>query len=187
MDNRRRTSNLFQQLTAIRQELWGTLAKVDSVLANLDEDHGNGGSQAPTVNRGSNGGGGGGPRSLPIPVAQTYPPKHDFRQDPEGLRQAVTELQDRVMHLDEVAEDLNPTDLFHEISLRAAKARLFQTQATEGSKEWETLVQIVKTLTRIVSDLRPGYVYGLASGHNANWGEKIEEALRSHPPIDLPA
>lgn len=174
MEHRRNASTppsaIRGQLQTLRTEVWSALSKIDSILATLDTPEPP--QRTPT-------------RTLPIAVEQTYPQGHDFRHNPEGLRKAVQELQDRVRDLDREAETLSHEDLVHEIMFYTSKARLFQTQANEGSTEWESLVQVVKTLTRIINLYRPGYVYGLAFGHNADWGQKIIDALDQRPPLDL--
>lgn len=177
MDQRRNASTsqnaLHSQLSALRQEVWSALSKIDSILATFEPQE----IEPPRSSTPS--------RNLPIPVGQTYPQGLDFRQNPEGLRHAVSDLQGKVRALDANAETLSPEELVHEVMYYTSKARLFQTQASEGSTEWESLVQVVKTLTRIINKYRPGYVYGLAFGHNADWGQKIIDALDVRPPLDL--
>lgn len=125
------------------------------------------------------------PGTLPSPVPQTYPEGYDFRGDPEGLHTRAQMLLTRVSKLSDAAADLDPRDLYQEVRLRAAEARLLQTQVVDGTTTWETLVQVVKALTRVVSYERPGYVYGLASSHNTDWGKVIQDVLSSYTVIDL--
>lgn len=166
-------------LSAIRAELCSVLQRVDSLIA---QESGEGsyqaGSQparAPALTQ----------KSLPIPVDQTYSAGYDFRGNPDGLRQAVIDLQKRVGLVDEIADEMHAADLHFECKLDTAKARILQIQAKENSSEWESVGRVVKTLTRIVNDCRPGFVYGLAAGHNTDWGKAIEELLEERPPIDL--
>lgn len=125
------------------------------------------------------------PGTLPSPVPQTYPEGYDFRGDGEGLNTKAQMLLTRVTKLGDAAANLDPQDLYQEVRLRAAEARLLQTQVTNGTATWEVLVQVVKALTRVVSYERPGYVYGLASSHNTDWGKVIQDVLSTYTVIDL--
>lgn len=126
----------------------------------------------------------GSPRRMQIPVTQSFPQGYDFREDPEGLRMGLGELADRVQLVSMTIFNRRE-DLHNEVCLRAAEARLFQLQAEENSSEWETAVGIIRTLTRLVAEQRPGFVYGLSSVHNADWGKKIEDILAVYTPIPL--
>jgi len=102
-----------------------------------------------------------------------------------GLQQAIGALRDRVAQVDQL-EEYTERGLFMEIKLRTAEARLFQSQCQEGSSEWETTVNVIRTLTRIVSEERPGFVYGLAAGHNTDWGLMIQEVREDPSFLPLP-
>ena len=123
-----------------------------------------------------------GSKRFPIPGTQTYPSGMDYRGDMEGLRGALTRLHDRVSWVDGHREVFGPGDLFKELCLRTAEARLLQIQTTENSREWETAVGVIRTLTRIVAATEPGFVYGLASTHNTDWGRKMEEIMSTYTP-----
>lgn len=131
-------------------------------------------------------------RRPPLPFPQTYLPQYDFRRatvDPAVMakfRIALGELQTRVSQIDgHTYQFIDDGQLCNELCLRAAEARLYQVQAEEGSSEWETALAVVRTLTRIVAEETPGFVYGLALGHNTDWGMKISEVLSTYTPIPL--
>lgn len=161
------TVSALTVLVDIRRDLEAILQRVDNAL-------GDAGEAAPIR----------APRRFQMPATQTFPEGYDFRDNPEGLRKALVELYDRATW---VGENLNKfeTDaaLHQEMCLLAAKARLFQIQAEENSREWETAVGVIRALTRIVADTKPGFVYGLASTHNTNWGAKIQELLETYRPV----
>jgi hypothetical protein len=127
------------------------------------------------------------PKELAEPVQQTYPEGYDFRQSPEGLRTSLLKVMNRVNRIDKRVEDLDAKILYDELRLMAAEARLLQTQCSKDTQEWETVVQIIKALTRIASDRRPGYIYGLASSHNTDWGAVILDVLKDYVPLDTKA
>jgi hypothetical protein len=85
--------------------------------------------------------------------------------------------------VDENSEKFTDDQLRGELQLRAAEARLLQTQCTDRDPEWNGLVTVIRTLTRITTDERPGFVYGLAANHMTDWGKKIEEILAIYSPI----
>ena len=116
---------------------------------------------------------------------QTYLQAYDFRDDPEGLYKALRDLQSRVTLVGNRASSFTNRQLFDELSLRAAEVRLYQSQVQEQSQEWDLAVGIIRSLTRIASEHRPGYVYGLASSHHADWGRKIEDIRDIYTPIAL--
>lgn len=155
-------------LVDIRRDLEAILQRVDAAL----EDAG----EVPPSRA---------PRRFQMPATQTFPEGMDFRDNTEGLRAALVELYDRATwvgnNLNKFASD---TTLHHEMCILAAKARLFQIQAEENSREWETAVGVIRSLTRIVADTKPGFVYGLASTHNTNWGAKIQELLETYHPVE---
>ena len=154
-------------LVDLRRDLEAMLQRVDMALGDTDE------VPHPRV-----------PRRFQMPATQTFPEGYDFRDDTTGLRKALVELYDRATwvgdNLDKFKGDMA---LHQEMCLIAAKARLFQIQAEENSREWETAVGVIRSLTRIVADTKPGFVYGLASTHNTNWGAKIQELLETYRPV----
>lgn len=119
-------------------------------------------------------------------MQQTYILGYDFRDDRRGFTDKVDELKGRVDWVDENSESFSDEQLRNELQLRAAEARLLQTQCTDRDPEWNTLVSAIRTLTRITTDERPGFIYGLAANHTTDWGKKIEEVLSKYTPIHSP-
>lgn len=171
MTTRNKPSATVSNLTVlvdIRRDLEAILQRVDNALGDTGE-------ASPSR----------APRRFQMPATQTFPEGMDFRDDTEGLRKTLVELYDRATwvgnNLDKFKGDMA---LHQEMCLLAAKARLFQIQAEENSREWETAVGVIRSLTRIVADTKPGFVYGLASTHNTNWGAKIQELLETYHPVE---
>ena len=104
--------------------------------------------------------------------AQTYPPGYDYRDDPEGLFEALTRLQAKVEEIND-NDDLDLDELRRELCIRAAEARCLQTQCALGSPEANLAINVIRLMTKIVSEEQPGFVYGLAQGHSTDWGQKI--------------
>lgn len=171
MNTRNKPSPTVSTLTVLvdlRRDLEAILQRVDLALGDLGE--------SPPPSRA--------PRRFQMPATQTFPEGYDFRDDPEGLRRALVVRHDRASWVgDNLDKFKNSQDLHQEMCILAAKARLFQIQAEEDSREWETAVGVIRSLTRIVADTKPGFVYGLASTHNTNWGAKIQELLETYHPV----
>lgn len=171
MNARNKPSPTVSNLTVLvdlRRDLEAILQRVDIALGDMGE--------APPSRI---------PRRFQMPATQTFPEGDDFRDDPEGLRRALVVLHDRVAWVGNNLDKFNAdTALHQEMCLLAAKARLYQVQSEEDSREWETAVGVIRSLTRIVSDTKPGFVYGLASTHNTNWGAKIQEILETYHPVE---
>jgi hypothetical protein len=119
-------------------------------------------------------------------MQQTYITGYDFRDDARGFHAKVNKLKERVDWVDENSEMFSDDQLKNELALRAAEARLLQTQCGEDASEWNSLVGIIRTLTRVATDERPGFVYGLAANHTTDWGKQIEDVLSKYAPISGP-
>jgi hypothetical protein len=155
-------------LQGIRRDLEALLRRVDDALSDP-------GSQGPRP-----------ARQMPVPVDQTYIPGYDFRDNLDGLKEALAALHKRVQLITTHGDQFEYEDDFrNELCLRAAEARLFQIQAGEGTPEWETAVGVIRTLTRVVAEQRPGFIYGLSSTHNTDWGQKITDILAGYTPLNL--
>lgn len=170
-------NNPVQKLTEIRSELQRLLVRLDDAIT---ESSAIMSRREPDVIRSRT------PR-----MTQSYPEGYDFRaalkaEDRRDFRQKVKALLAHVLWLDENAGDYEDEELRDELSLRAAEARLLQTQCTESDPEWNEIVTVIRTLTRISTDERPGFIYGLASSHMTDWGKKIEHLLATYRPRRTP-
>ena len=145
--------NYIAALVDIRRDLESVLQRVNTALGEMGE-----------AVRSS-------PRT-PLSVTYTFPPDLDYRQNPEGLRRALMEVYDRVIWVSQNPTGFTDRQCLHdEVCRLAAKTRLLQVQSEEGSREWETAVGVIRILTRIASETKAGYVYGLAVSHNTDWGQ----------------
>jgi hypothetical protein len=165
-------SNPVQKLIEIRSDLQRLLVRLDDAI----NESGSMSRREPDVIR-----------SRVPRMTQSYPEGYDFRAalragDRRDFHKKVRDLLDHVLWLDENTEDYEDEELRNELSLRAAEARLFQTQCEEGDPEWNEIVTVIRALTRISTDERPGFIYGLASSHMTDWGLKIEQVLSSYRP-----
>lgn len=116
-------------------------------------------------------------------MQQTYIEGYDFRNDARGFAGKVHLLSERVDWLDENSDKFSDDQLKNELQLRTAEARLLQTQCNDRDPEWNSIVSAIRALTRIATDERPGFIYGLAANHTTDWGKKIEEVLLKYDPI----
>lgn len=165
--------NTTYKLIEIRSDLQKLLVRLDEAIAesSRSEPH----RSDPDVVRNRT------PR-----MQQTYIAGYDFRDDRRGFPAKVDKLMNRVNWVDENSERFADDQLKNELQLRAAEARLLQTQCTDRDPEWNDLVTAIRTLTRITTDERPGFIYGLAANHTTDWGKKIEEVLVRYDPISAP-
>ena len=166
-------------LMALRREIGGILTRVDKMI---EDSMANGG------NNGGNIHGNGNTRPVTqavAPVPQTYPEGYDYRGNTAGIREALHVLDLRVGDVIASVAEFAMEDLHDEIRLRTAEARLYQTQCPQGSPEYANTISVLKRLTRLVSEEQPGFVYGLAASHNANWGDTITEVMEKYSPVDL--
>jgi len=170
MNTRNKPSSTVRVLTVLvdlRRDLEAILQRVDIALGDLE-----GSPHSSSA-----------PRRFQIPVAQTFPDGTDFRGHPDALRSALGGLQERTQWVQSNLSKFSTGDLHQEMCVLAARARLIQVQTEEGSREWETAVGVIRSLTRIVADTKPGFVYGLASTHNTDWGAKIQDLLKTYRPV----
>lgn len=165
----RNPAEAITTLTELRRDAESFLSRIDFALSSLG--HHDRHPRRPV------------PRKNQLPTAQTYPEGYDFRNDPEGLRKAIETLRDRVMRIDSDFDEFNDDQFFGELRLRTAEARILQSQCEENSSEWETTVGAIRTMTRIVSEEKPGYVFGLSASHNTDWGKLILKVLEDYIPV----
>lgn len=84
---------------------------------------------------------------------------------------------------------MDPRRLRLYIEAVTAETRVLQTRA-EDPEDSDIAAKIMRALTAIVSDHRPGHVYGLARHHQADWSDiarRAREELKELPDDDLPA
>jgi len=162
--------NPAYKLIEIRSDLQKLLVRLDEAIAEASTSTPN--RNDPETVRGRT------PR-----MQQTYIEGYDFRNDSRGFAERVRLLSERVDWLDENSDKFSDDQLRNELQLRTAEARLLQTQCDDRNPEWNAIVSTIRTLTRIATDERPGFIYGLAANHTTDWGKKIEEVLAIYTPL----
>ncbi len=158
-------------LSDLRRDLEDVLDRVSRALDDMDRDSPR--DRYPDRDRGYD-----------RPRTQTYPVGYDFRRNRAGLQKALDDLDDRIQ-LVGADPSITQSELYDEMKLRTAEIRLLQTQTEDDSSEWKTAGDIIRTLTAIVRDKRPGFVFGLSTQHQADWGQKIEEIKQFYTPVEL--
>ena len=161
-------SNTVYKLIEIRSDLQRLLVRLDEAIAESSMSS----RRDPEVIRSRT------PR-----MQQTYIEGYNFLDDPRGFSEKVEEILRRIEWVDENSDKFADDELKSELQLRTAEARLLQTQCTDRDPEWNSLVSAIRTLTRITTDERPGFIYGLAVNHTTDWGRKIEEVLANYTPF----
>lgn len=93
----------------------------------------------------------------------------------EATRGDLERLRDEVRRVSDEAPSMEPEILRLHIEAFTADARMLQAKA-QDPESGELATRIMRTLTAIVSEYRPGHVYGLARHHNADWAQMAEKA-----------
>jgi hypothetical protein len=76
---------------------------------------------------------------------------------------------------------MDPAELRLRVEAVTAETRSLQNRATDPEDK-DIAAKILRALTAIVSEYRPGHVYGLARHHEADWdevGRRAREELAS--------
>lgn len=116
------------------------------------------------------------------------PRAQGFSQPPQGghgpavgTHFPLEKLREEVRWVSSEAGKLDPVVLRLHIEAITAETRSLQAQA-EDPADLDIAAKIMRALTAIVSDHRPGHVYGLARHHQADWEDiarKARTELRS--------
>ncbi len=93
----------------------------------------------------------------------------------EAPRGDLERLRDEVRKVSDDAPSMEPEILRLYIEAFTAEARLLQARAQDADSG-DLATRIMRTLTAIVSEYRPGHVYGLARHHSADWAQMAEKA-----------
>jgi hypothetical protein len=100
---------------------------------------------------------------------------HDGGDPPEGVHYALEKLREEVRWISGEAARMEPALLRLYIEAVTAETRLLQARATDPADN-DIAAKIMRALTAIVSDHRPGHVYGLARHHQADWADVARRA-----------
>jgi hypothetical protein len=91
------------------------------------------------------------------------------------VHEPLERLREEVRAISNDAADMDPSLLRLHVEAVTAETRLLQAKATDPVDQ-EIAARIMRTLTAIVSDHRPGHVYGLARHHQTDWEEMARRA-----------
>ncbi|MDP3275069.1 MAG: hypothetical protein Q8Q09_07715 [Deltaproteobacteria bacterium] len=91
-------------------------------------------------------------------------------EEPEDIRTSLERLRDEARSVSDDALQMEPARLRLLIEAITAETRSFQLLA-EDPEDQDLAAKILRTLTAVVSEHRPGHVYGLARHHNADWND----------------
>lgn len=104
---------------------------------------------------------------------------HDDAPRGEGSNSAIHEplerLREEVRTISNDAPQMDPSLLRLHIEAITAETRQLQGRANDPTDQ-EIAARIMRALTAIVSEHRPGHVYGLARHHQTDWDEMARRA-----------
>jgi hypothetical protein len=105
------------------------------------------------------------------------PPRdeHEASRSDPGIRVPLESLRDEARSISQDAPDLDPAELRLRIEAVTAETRALQNRASDP-EDRDIAAKILRVLTAIVSEHRPGHVYGLARHHHADWEEVARRA-----------
>ena len=90
-------------------------------------------------------------------------------------------LREEARQISAQAPEMDPAELRLRVEAVTAETRSLQNRATDPEDK-DIAAKILRALTAIVSEYRPGHVYGLARHHEADWdevGRRAREELAS--------
>lgn len=96
-------------------------------------------------------------------------------QHETGVHMKLNALRDEARRISNEAANMDPADLRLHIEAITAETRALQNRATDPEDQ-DIAAKILRALTAIVSEHRPGHVYGLARHHQADWDEVARRA-----------
>lgn len=99
-----------------------------------------------------------------------------------GIRMPLEALRDETRQISNGAADMDPAEMRLRVEAVTAETRSLQNRATDPEDQ-DIAAKILRALTAIVSEHRPGHVYGLARHHDADWDDvarRAREELASH-------
>ena len=113
------------------------------------------------------------------PEAQAY--RGENRGNDPGVRQPLERLREEVRVISNDAPGMDPTLLRLKIEAVTAETRVLQPRISDPEDN-DIAAKIMRSLTAIVSEHRPGHVYGLARHPQADWndvGRRARDELRA--------
>ncbi|MEZ4407146.1 MAG: hypothetical protein R3A52_11790 [Polyangiales bacterium] len=91
------------------------------------------------------------------------------------VHEGLEKLREEVRWISGEAANMEPALLRLFIEAVTAETRVLQSRATDPDDS-DIAAKIMRALTAIVSDYRPGHVYGLARHHQADWSDIARRA-----------
>lgn len=104
-------------------------------------------------------------------------PQASYGAADASVRPQLDRLLEEARGLSHEAPEMNAPELRTRIQAMTAETRSLQARAGAG-EDRDTAARILRMLTAIVSEYRPGHVYGLARHHQADWDELGRRARR---------
>jgi hypothetical protein len=93
----------------------------------------------------------------------------------DSVRDGLERLREEARRVSDEADAMDPARLRLLIEAITAETRAAQARA-EDPEEQDLAAKILRTLTAVVSEHRPGHVYGLARHHTAEWSDVARRA-----------
>jgi len=99
----------------------------------------------------------------------------DSRGSDPGVRNPLEKLREEVRTISNEAPGMDPSLLRLKIEAVTAETRVLQPRINDPEDN-DIAAKIMRSLTAIVSEHRPGHVYGLARHHQADWNDVSRRA-----------
>lgn len=99
----------------------------------------------------------------------------DSRGSDPGVRNPLEKLREEVRTISNDAPGMDPSLLRLKIEAVTAETRVLQPRINDPEDN-DIAAKIMRSLTAIVSEHRPGHVYGLARHHQADWNDVSRRA-----------
>jgi hypothetical protein len=93
----------------------------------------------------------------------------------EAVRSNLERIREEVRHVSDAAPSMDPARLRLTVEALTAETRILQARAHDP-EDGDIAAKIMRALTAIVSEHRPGHVYGLARHHQADWEDLARRA-----------
>lgn len=106
----------------------------------------------------------------------------DNRSD-GGVRNPLEKLREEVRTISNDAPGMDPSLLRLKIEAVTAETRVLQPRINDPEDN-DIAAKIMRSLTAIVSEHRPGHVYGLARHHQADWNDVARRAREELRAVD---
>ncbi|MDO9016161.1 MAG: hypothetical protein Q7V43_04565 [Myxococcales bacterium] len=108
-------------------------------------------------------------------AADPAPFRGDARGSDPGVRNPLERLREEVRTISNDAPGMDPSLLRLKIEAVTAETRVLQPRINDPEDN-DIAAKIMRSLTAIVSEHRPGHVYGLARHHQADWNDVSRRA-----------